>query len=184
MAVFYLRDQHVRPDPSKAISQSSILNDMDNRNNMFRFIKEYGFPSFARTGFYDTMRLVDAPGTFWYVWWHGRGGSTVLDKVTLEAVLDGDFPPDEYAVVMDARSSNEALSVFYTVPNLPGLLQPDLEEVDKRRAALYMESLADYKRKLAYRMKDNRFMIVTSACFGLYRLAPEMTKAAKRKRKI
>ncbi len=156
----------IAPAPEGPNRDSS---DYENRVSMARYIAEYGFPSFKQTGFYDAMRRLDASGTYWYLCWHSYL-DTILPKITLNAVLDGDFPPDDYALYCDIKIQfsenilyNTILDSFYT--------EKQIQLIDEKRSKIYLDPLKDYIRKLEYRNKDKRFLMLNDFAVGINKFA-------------
>lgn len=145
--------------------------DYENRLAMLRYIAEYGFPSFKQTGFYDAMRKSDVSGTYWYLCWHSHS-DTILPKITLNAVLDGNFPPDDYAIYFDVKRPFSGDMVYYTIPD-SFYTERQLKEIDEKRSSIYLDPLKDYIRKLEYCNKDRRFLMLNDFAFGIYKLARE-----------
>lgn len=184
MSPFFIKDQSARTSQLPGeLSDASKKSDLANRKEMADFITANGFPSFDRTGFHDTMRRLDAPGTFWYLWWHSRPDTTLLDDIALNAVLDGDFPPEDYAILIDQRpQNNTGGSLYHSTPNLYTLTEDELSEVDKRRNEIYLQPLKEYEKKLEYRSKDKRFYLVNPMSYGLYHLGIEFRKIEEERR--
>lgn len=155
----YSKDQKARATNEKLnIYYADSLNLIE----LGKFIKSNGFPSFQRTGFFETLRNSPMnPSIAWLIMWHQRGKYTSLDNVMLDAVKSGDFAPDDYAIIADQKKN-----LYYT-----GILKTkdtnlDETEINKKRAEIYLESLEDYRAKLAFQNKDRRFVLVQFMAFA------------------
>lgn len=149
----YSKDQKARETNQKL---NIYFADSLNMIELGKFIKTSGFPSFQKTGFFETCRNSPMnPSTAWVIMWHHRGKNTALDKVMLEAVKNGEFPPDDYAIIADQKKN-----LYYT--SILKVKQADLDEteINKKRAEIYLESLGDYRKKLEFQFKDRRFILV------------------------
>ncbi|WP_118951599.1 hypothetical protein [Taibaiella helva] len=184
---FYAHDQKVRRNGTAGNSAS--IADAENRSVIAAFIEKEGFPSFERTGFYDTMRFLESPGSFYYIWWHSRPQVTILDTLALNAVLNGEFPPDDYAELIDQRilpgmsgsiyktnfSTASMSKALYNVEQETSAHQTiDPKTTDSIRNTIYLEPLEEYMKKLIFRDKDNRFLIVNLTSYGLHKFSQKL----------
>lgn len=156
----------IAPAPKNKNTENS---DHENRVAMLQYVTEFGFPSFKQTGFYDAMKISDASGTYWYLCWHSYADTT-LAAVTLNAVLDGDFPPDDYALFFDVKRPFDGEMVYHTTPE-SSYTEEQIKIIDKERSSIYLDPLEDYVKKLEYYNKDRRFLLLNNFAFGIYKLA-------------
>lgn len=153
-------DQSVRyqADKSKRPAIDSL-----NVEKLASFIERYGFPSFQKTGFFEQSRRGPMmPGTVWQIMWHLRGKETKLDDILLRAVLNGDFPPQDYAVLMDQKGQH-----YYSALPKDGLKGIDKMEINEERAKIYLDQIDLYEEKLNFQLNDKRFVIIQFMAFAL-----------------
>jgi hypothetical protein len=144
----YKVDQKVRSSDSRKI----LLVDSNNRAFLSNYIAVHGFPGFSQVGFYDKMLggQANSPTTFWFIMWHARYQYVPLDGVSFQALMSGDLPPEDYALLMDTKDE----PVYYSIlpkevvdGKIKLLSPPNEKEVNEKRAALYLDNIADFKKK-------------------------------------
>lgn len=147
--------------------QLRIMAGKDSANLAFlkQLIIEKGFPGYQQTGMFEKAQegWIHSNSTMFFVLWHTRDLSTILDAIALKAVLSGDFPPEDYAIIMDSRTANNK---YFSRPpkneaeDGPGFAaMPEEQEkaINKKRAVIQLCCLKDYKRKLEYQNSTNLF---------------------------
>lgn len=166
------RDQAVRnTDYNK---EKWIAADKANIDSLIWFSEKYGFPSYDLVGFADPGGGIGAGGTYWLVYWRQRGTAIeAFDSLGLKAVMEGNYPPDEFAMVYD----------FKRYPSRYSMLIPDIAEMDNEkdhftiksinnfRAAIYLETVEDYKRKLLFMQQQKpmwySFILMPKMIYGM-----------------
>jgi len=135
------------------------------------YCRQYGFPGFDQVGLCE--KRVKQPmnlGTFYSVFWHQRGHNKTLDAIARTAVMNGAFEAQDYAVIADQYNNryDTVLPENYASLGfrLPAGAPIDEVRVNRDRAAIYLESLADYRKKMAFQKKDNRFYLVNMFAYG------------------
>lgn len=178
METFYKKDQSVRgvildkdgrPERPAPEDPNRLKIDHENRVAMLEYVSLYGFPSFKQTGFYDRMKASDASGTYWILWWH-RCPDTSLEPITLKAVLEGDFPPDDYALSIErCRPLNGELTYHLTPDTF--YTQKQIQQINEKRKQINLDPLEDYIRKLKFYDRDRRFLLLNDYGYGLYKVS-------------
>ncbi|WP_448635428.1 hypothetical protein [Pedobacter panaciterrae] len=158
----YKVDQRVRSTKSDNIASVDSLN----RTFLSKHISKHGFPGFNQVGFYDKMLGGQAysPTTFWFVMWHARYQYVALDNVAFQGVMSGDFPPEDYALLMDTKEDPVYYSILKkeVVDGKIKFLTPlDEKYIDEKRAVIFLDKLSDFKKKLNYMQNgDRRFQFL------------------------
>jgi hypothetical protein len=139
--------------------------DSVNLDYLKQLIAEKGFPGYQQTGMFEKAQegWIHSNSTIFFILWHTRDLSTLLDAMTRKAVLSGDFPPEDYAIIMDSRTANN--QYFSRLPKNEAedgqefaVIPEDQEKaINKKRAAIQLCNLKDYKRKLEYQNTTNLF---------------------------
>lgn len=143
----FMEDQRVRNEqPDDNLANHKV--DSLNTKKIIAHIREYGFPSFKNVGFYSSMGSPFNNGMYWLEIWHQRPGKTDLDSMAEAAVLQGDFSPVDWATILSMREGKDKDPYHMLVSNDEKLTAQQIREIDKKRASIYLESLADYKKKL------------------------------------
>lgn len=180
----FAADQGIRIDMENGVTspeQSGALVAVDCQNVAFlkQYIAQHGFPGYEQAGNFETIRkgYTNAPGTIWLVMWHTRHVPPQLNEVVHKAVLDGRFPPDEYAMLMDSQNEQKVYYELFdkkisTDKQVSFEPVPDEEEVNRRRAALYLEPVAALRRKLQYDQKGGRLFSLLPAWVVALNFAP------------
>lgn len=163
-------DQQVRKfkHPTQEQMLAIIRTDTNNLAFLKAYIDRNGFPGYEGTGTLEEIQegLINASSTLWLLLWHSRHISKMLNETLRTAVLNGNFNPDEYALIIDMQ---ETESVYYNV--LPRKIDkdkhtiflpvPNIKAVDQKRALLYLDKVDNYKRKLLYNdIEGNIFRLV------------------------
>jgi hypothetical protein len=152
-------DQSVRKSYKLNEQGVNALVLTDNSNLLFlkTYIKQNGFPSYDRIGNFEKSIEGNfySPNSLFFILWHTRHTSQLLNKTLLDAVIQGDYNPDEYALLIDLQREN---SIYYNA--LPRkfskagkvvfLPVPNLNTVNKKRASIYLDNVENYKRKLLF----------------------------------
>lgn len=161
-------DQAVRTNYIK-MSQDDIklmvARDSANLDFLNSWIRREGFPGYQRVGLFDKAPegWVHSNSAIFFVLWHTRNLSTVLDALMLQAVQTGEFPPEDYAVIMDGRTGNNK---YYSRPPktvvagevvFDHIPEAQEREIDIERANIFLCSLKDYKRELEFQNKNKLF---------------------------
>lgn len=170
-------DQAVRAN-YRGLSQEEIrvmiARDSANIACLKQLIAVKGFPGYRRTGLFEQAEegWIHSNSTIFFILWHCRNLSTLLDGEALAAVHAGDLPPEDYALVMDSRrhhnryysrpqsADSSGLAAFDTVRETEAV-------IDARRATLGLCSLADYKRKLAFQNDNGMFYFFSAMHLAL-----------------
>ena len=161
----YDNDQRARQN-SKEMHVS--YEDIDNANvdNICNFVQKYGFPSFEKVGVLEKRTItVGNFGAFSLVMWHVRGRKTRLSTIAHNAVIAGEYPPNEYALISDMRDPKyymilpEHLDMIAPTNSSTKETNMDENVINQNRYSIYLESLHDYRRKLDFLKTDNRFIM-------------------------
>ncbi|MBB1642790.1 hypothetical protein [Sphingobacterium sp. UME9] len=177
----YDEDQRIRKTEHKTQGEIKKLISEDSANikNAIRLIKEYGFPSYERIGLFEkgAEGYAAADNCMWMLLWHARHSNHTLNGPVRKAVLAGDYPPDEFALIIDMQADT---SLYFGV--LPRKADkngkvifeevPDMQAVNERRATLYLESLEEYKRKLNYQKYVDKRFYMSSVWGDILNYAP------------
>lgn len=167
LSAFYEKDQKVRMRSANFSKEEKSESDRENVIALRGFINENGFPSFQRTGFFDKGGFsVQMFGTFYLVFWHTRPFKTPLDDITLKAVLDGAFRPDKYAFIIDHRNNADSNKYNIIFTGRSELSPREELKINKERQKIYLESIADFKRKFEYAGNDRRFELIHPTIYG------------------
>lgn len=134
-----------------------LYTDSTNLTFLKNYIKQNGFPSYDRVGhfqsaFYGHFYTVSP---LWFILWHTRHTSKMLNDILLEAVKSGDFDPDEFALLIDLQGDE---SIYYNAlprkfnddGSMSFLAVSNEREVNERRSSIYLDSIELYKRKLIF----------------------------------
>lgn len=164
----YTADQAVRVgNPSQAQLRAMMHRDSVNIDFIKEFVAQNGFPDYDMVGVFERAKtgVVYGDGTIWMLLWHTRHISKELNNILLQAVYEGHFSPDEYALIIDAQ---EDQSIYYNIllrdadlSKVDFLPTPDETEVNKKRAAIMLDTVENFKRKLLYQnQKGHDFYLV------------------------
>lgn len=170
-------DQKVRPGPMMSEEQQLAMLHQDTLNirDMITLIRTLGFPGYDRRGVFEKVQQgwFTGPDVCWLLMWHGKHllprHRDTLNGLALEAVLDGELPPEEYALIIDIQQDRpryyNLLPKEISDSGVRFLPIPDEAEVNRERATIYLDKVADYQRKLAYeRQKDCAFYFTPMFC--------------------
>lgn len=161
----HVMDSLLQADQS--VRKSNHLNDeevqrllyIDSTNLSFlkNYIKEYGFPSYDRVGLFESCYdgNIQGVGPLWFMLWHTRHTSKMLNETLLEAARRGEFDPDEYALIIDLQAPE---SIYYNaLPREIGkdgkmnfLPVPNEKMINEKRASIYLDPVDVLKRKLIF----------------------------------
>lgn len=167
LAAFYERDQSVRGRHSKHSKEEAKKSDLENILSFKTFINKNGFPSFEKTGFFDEGGFsVQMFGTFYLVLWHTRPFKTPLDKIMHNAVINGEFRPDKYAYIIDHRIGEDNNRYSMIFEGQKEITKEREIAIDEKRKTIYLEPLADFKKKFNYSLKDKRFELIHPTISG------------------
>lgn len=165
-------DQKVRPDkpgkpqiPEERIIMAHV--DSLNCERLKIFIQRYGFPDYQKVGLFDSALegKIDGLSTFSLVAWHTRRIYKGLNEMALEAVKKGDFPPDNYALMVDAQDGKDMYMVI--LPKDPNNsnnkfnLPPNTAIINQNRHKIYLEDLQVFRRKLIYQDNHDHWFMLT-----------------------
>lgn len=184
MDSIYKADQDIRMQvkgrgPTLEDAQRFAVADARNVAFLKKYSAQHGFPGYEQVGNFEVIRqgYINAPGTFWLVMWHTRHVPPGLGETALKAVLAGQFPPDEYALIMDSQAGARVYyQLFYKAINATGEVAfdpvPDEVAVNRKRAAIYLEPLADLRRKLYYQQKAGYPFLIVAAWVQALNFSP------------
>lgn len=138
------RNPSLRSDPdfTKRLqaSDSGILADL------YGLIQKEGFPSFEHCGYWDGSSPWNPSAAFWLLY-HQRPKTTIADKMYLKAVQEGDFRPDFWATIIAYRDDEAKYNYGMRFWRPATQIFTDSNACAAARAAIYLEPMADYKRK-------------------------------------
>lgn len=155
------------------------------------FIKNYtaknGFPGYYQRGGPDSISSFPfSMNVFWIIHWHQRGYNSDLDTILLQAVLDGKYEPDNYAMCLGLKENvplyhelleNPWATLLYIKNKEPlpegNFLDQiknntlDIVTINKNREAIYLDKFEDMLQKARYEyLYDQRFHLISSAVFA------------------
>jgi hypothetical protein len=152
-------DQRVRKikKPTAELKFGIISTDISNLKFLKEYIQKHGFLGYDMVGSFEKVNegWFHGLGTLWFVLWHTRNISKILNPILLKAVKNGEYNPDEYALIVDMQNP---VSVYYNV--LPRTIDKDKKstflpianssEINKKRAEIFLDKVENYKKKLLY----------------------------------
>lgn len=147
----YRRDQ--APRKVQYTNESLRIADDKNVDSLIFFINNYGFPSDDLVGLATPCGGIGFGGIYEFVHLHMRGRTvSYFDSIGLKAVMEGIYPPDEFALNYDFKfyPRKYATLIPEWTHNYNKTEHLPLEIINKNRAELYLESLEDYKKKLLF----------------------------------
>lgn len=117
--------------------------------DIMSFIDSFGFPSFKKTGLFETYSK-GHPGQFIFIesiLSHSKGidPNDTIFKIAFEAVKRGELHPKTYI-----NCSDYLTDTCFLFLHRDKLTRQEVNEIDKRRAAMLLEPLEHYVRKLEY----------------------------------
>lgn len=176
------KDQQMRigmTAPTQAQIKQLIAMDSNNVREALVLINSYGFPSYQKVGLHEnvTEGYAGSPNTMWLLMWHTRGANHTLNEPVKKAVLEGTFPPDDYAIIIDMQ--NKTSHYFEVLPRKKDsegrfIFEELLDEsqINERRATIFLEPISEFKRKMEYVQNvDKRFYLIP-VWAGLLNYAP------------
>lgn len=169
----YERDQLARRG-GYTEAEAAVI-DKKNIDSLIWFSGKYGFPCFQLLGFAEPSSGIGRAGIYGFILWHSREQEIgALDSLGLRAVMAGLYPPEEFAQSFDFKSPISKYHML--VPGISSNLDPTKtaltdEVVNLNRAAIYLESIEDYKRKLLYMERRGknwyRFLLAPQLIYGM-----------------
>ncbi len=141
------RDQAIRQLTENKDSIRQV--DIANEKELKKLIDEKGFPDFNKVGYFPNITSPQKPNAIWYIVWHRRPMQTAIDEILKKQVLLGGFRPDYYAELLMVRDEDYYNMLFTTRE----MSAARLEEINKRRAEIYLENMDDYLKKLKYQFR-------------------------------
>lgn len=168
-------DQVVRKwktfNPTEEETHALLHADSTNLIFLENYIADHGFPGYDQIGSFEESLegWFSSPNALFFILWHTRYTCKLLNETLLEAVVNGYFNPDEYALLIDMQLDT---SIYYNaLPRRIGrdnkmefLPVPNADQVNQKRASIYLDNLANYERKLLF-AEENKKTI-------LFRLVP------------
>jgi hypothetical protein len=163
---FYEKDQAARSNAAGTAEMKYA--DSVNMRLLYDYIQQKGFPSFKNNGFFDIGRSsIYFNGTPFLMMWHWRGSKTIIDSCAYNALMRGDFDPKLYSTLMDMHEDEP---VYFTMLTKASMSEDEEIKINQKRAEIYLESLSDYKKKLAYQKSDSWFILVPKVVWAYNRL--------------
>lgn len=160
----YHRDQDAR---FLDIPDSVVAADLKNINELKRYIGKNGYPSYWRVGFYEASYegWIQYFGTIWLLMLHTRHLSKGLNDQLLQAVNTGEMAAGDYATFLDFQNKDQRYHSFFSKEtNENGSVElktpRDIGIINQQRAAIGLDDIETYRRKLEFQRNDNRFFFV------------------------
>lgn len=176
----YQKDQKLRIElnrKDKSTIRHMIHGDSINLQSLKLLVEKDGFPGYNYVGVADTSMAgyIHGASTYWWLLWHTRNISKALNQLSLQFVKMGDFPPDDYALIIDAQSdSSFYFQIFSRSEDNFEIFKPILneEEVNLRRQKIFLEPITEYRRKLNYEKQTNKIFFLTNLWSSVLNNAP------------
>ncbi|HEU4609379.1 MAG TPA: hypothetical protein VFS31_14780 [Chitinophagaceae bacterium] len=159
-------DQAVRVAHTPTQEQLLKILVTDSTNLLFlkAYIERQGFPTYKRLGVFEKTYEGWPHGmsSLWFMLWHTRHLYKTLNEILLDAVKRGELDPNEYALIMDVQAQQ---SIYYQlmprkidrVKRTSAFLPvSNVKQIDKKRASIYLDSLANFRRKLLYQNRPDK----------------------------
>lgn len=128
--------------------------DSVNVERVKNYILKYGFPNFEHKGYWDDSSPLEYD-VLWLVLWHQRPYKTDIDNLIYKAVYDGNYPANDWAVILGAREDEQEHKLNMNIWLLPDKLSEKEEQaINNARAALYIEPIMDFKRKWKFAQQN------------------------------
>lgn len=139
-------DESKKAEVQREVFQQVAKADSINIERLKRYIDTFGFPSFEQKGFWLTS-APNSPGVLWLVLWHFRPNPTTLDSLVHNAVLEGRFPPVDWATIISCRKNARDYGYNMDIWRKNSYSVDELNRINKSRAAIYLDPIEDYKMK-------------------------------------
>ena len=124
-----------------------------------QYIHKYSFQNFDQVSFFERRGMHPFSATKpSFLFWHRRGSINILDTLFHKEVMNGNFIADQYASTADQNKER----YYMILPKSKYLdsmeIKTKLAEINKERATIYLESIENYSKKLAFQAKKSRIL--------------------------